>query len=354
MAGPSEAGTQEILARLARRGVQVKTYKLVKADNQDLRQIRDSEDNLWFLEEQFDSARPVHHRRPVYDVKTTTSQNQVQEEGRHTTSQAQPRYHQKSVRRSCLVDAKKEQSNQRQPAFVDTELEARSSTTPRNAQWAQREIHATSRTRQSGPQTVKKADGSGSKNTDFKSTKSHAAPKQGKPKRVRFQDPVDASHGDTHIISDPISHSEDVSGDTNLRRRGAGSRATNHSQKPEAVNTSSQDRARHNSTALSTNWSSPSREVLNEDRSDEDPGGSTIPTVVNRHLPTVKPLNQHHQPGTSNDADAEETSKRPLARSNCRREATSLGGQEISITWNRLRRLGMFFMSSTTPQFVPY
>ncbi|KAG6895603.1 hypothetical protein C0992_000418 [Termitomyces sp. T32_za158] len=314
----------------ANRRTEVKTYKLVKADKPDLRQVRDSEGNTWFMEERCHSngTRPGRRHFPTNDDKATALRTSKD------TMSSQAKLQKRSTSTRCISPAgvKKGQGDQHLPIFEDTEFEARSCTTPRNAEWAEWAIHATSKTRQSGQQSSSKAEHSGFKNANLKRTKSRTVLKQRQSKRkVTIKSSGNSSHHDPNPFPDPALHSEDVTGDTNLRRGSTTSRVKNSSPHPEAVRSGSHGGIKRSSPALSTNTYSQSREVLIEDGSNEGSKGSTTPRAVNRCLPTVKLLNQHHLPGTSNNlkVDAVETTSkvprqvgRPLARSNATRRSS--------------------------------
>ncbi|KAH0586673.1 hypothetical protein H2248_007893 [Termitomyces sp. 'cryptogamus'] len=140
------------------------TYKLVKADKPDLRQIRDSEGDLWFMVEEqrhySDYTRSGRHHQPMdnYDNRdydgTTTSRGlqktQKKLGGSHTmfiSSDVNPQQHPALVTVSSNASMKKGQGEHRgnSRTFVaDTAFEARCCTTPQDAEWAQWAIHAAS------------------------------------------------------------------------------------------------------------------------------------------------------------------------------------------------------------------
>ncbi|KAG6864130.1 hypothetical protein C0993_009354, partial [Termitomyces sp. T159_Od127] len=339
IAGPSEATNQELLTR-ASQHMKVKTYRLVKADKPDMRQVRDSEGSIWFMQEQCrsDHTRPGRHYHRANDKVTALQGSRKRTGDRHTISnKTKTRKYSSSIRCSSPVHMKKGQGVKHPPLFEDTEFEARSCTTPRNAEWAQWAIHATSKTRQSGQLPSSKAKHPGYKNADLKRTKSHAVPNQGESRRdVTAKGSGAIPRRDLHTLPDPNLHSEDATGDTNLKRESITSWAANRSRRSEDVGRRPQDETRSNSTALSTTPCSQIREVLIEDGSGGDSRESPTPRVANCCLPPVKPLNQRHQPGTSNDLKeyAEDTSQtplqveRPLGRSNATRRSSHQGSSE--------------------------
>ncbi|KAG6872404.1 hypothetical protein C0995_009994 [Termitomyces sp. Mi166 len=157
MAGPD----QQMPSRTSRHKAKVATsYKLVKVDEPNIRQIRDSEGNLWFLEEQHlsDDTRPGrdHHHRSAKDNGTTArgSQEGAREEDRHTGSQMDSQKHRTSTRDS-LADVRRGQGEHSSWKF-DTQYEARSCTTPRDADWARWAFNATSTKKRPEQQPARK------------------------------------------------------------------------------------------------------------------------------------------------------------------------------------------------------
>ncbi|KAG5732876.1 hypothetical protein E4T56_gene1825 [Termitomyces sp. T112] len=302
MVSPSRASDQRMTTRTRRYKTDVTTYKLVKADKPDLRQIRDFEDNLWFMEEQCHSvySRSGRHHRPVDNNGTTASQESqetAREKSRHTMSrQENLQQHAAWARDSSTVNMKRVQG-EHNSTFVDTAFEARSCTTPRDAKWAQWANYTTTETESKRQADRYSNRNCGMKNADTKRTKSHAMPKETKSRN-------DANSRESTVPQ-----------------------VVNDSLSLEAVAGASHDRIRRDSTSLSNttmSYSQP-RKVSIEYGSDADSRGSTTPRAVKHSLPTVNPLGQLHVPGASTHSkvmDERLTSEiplrveRPLARNN--------------------------------------